>query len=81
MGRVVGVDRSSDMLRAARRKLGPWRADNVILVQADATRLPDEQILAQTEGARGYDAVLFTYSLSLMSPSARCLAFRHGSAA
>jgi len=67
-GRVVGVDRSAQMLRAAGRKLGRWHADNVILVQADATRLPGDQVLAEAESGRGYDAVLFTYSLSLMSP-------------
>jgi len=67
-GRVVGVDRSGQMLRAARRKVGRRHADNVILVQADATRLPDDQVLAEAESDRGYDAVLFTYSLSLMSP-------------
>lgn len=66
-GRVVGVDQSAQMLSAARRKCIRWNADNVTLVQADATRLPADRLLAEVGTSRGYDAVLFTYSLSLMS--------------
>lgn len=71
-GRVVGVDSSADMLRAARTRvdhdLDGEGAGTVELVEHDATDLgalrggngPFEHRLA--------DAVLFTYALSLMRP-------------
>lgn len=52
-GRIVGVDLSGPMLSQARRR----RAANVVLVRADASRLP--------LGCR-FDAVLMAYSLSMI---------------
>ncbi len=77
-GRVVGVDASEHMLQAARVKLDSSSVRNVALVQADAQTL-DRSVLASAgapecagEGEQAaYDAVLFTYALSLMDdPSA-----------
>jgi ubiquinone/menaquinone biosynthesis C-methylase UbiE len=66
-GRVVGVDASAHMLRAARRRARRAGARNVHLVCGDATAFGT---LARQlpVPARGTDAVLFTYSLSLMRP-------------
>lgn len=64
-GHVTGVDRSSEMLKAARHKSVDLTPSTITLVQADA-----QQIDAATVGVDGtdvpFDAVLFTYSLSLM---------------
>ncbi len=64
MGRVVGVDRSPAMLGVARRKFP--ELDRVVLIHADATQLPRDRLIEAAAPATAYDAVLFTYSLSLM---------------
>lgn len=66
-GTVIGVDSSPQMLAAAWRKV-PAPAEGAVLLQrADATTMAhlrhDEPSLSD-----GADAVLFTYSLSLMRP-------------
>ncbi len=66
-GTVIGVDSSAQMLAAARRT-GRARAEGTTLLwQADATSLADRR-QAEPALATGADAVLFTYSLSLMHP-------------
>ncbi len=68
-GRVVGVDRSPEMLRVARGKAERAGLDQVRFVEADATRLTREQLggAIGSDSSSGFDAVIFTYSLSLMS--------------
>lgn len=57
-GEVVGVDRSTAMLRQARRKARRADWSNVTLLAADA---------AELSGVDGeFDAVMFTYSLSVI---------------
>ena len=64
-GQVVGVDRSREMLEAARRKTIHAPSGNVALVEADAEQL--DNVAAGLDGSGAtFDAVLFTYSLSLM---------------
>jgi len=64
-GRIVGVDSSAEMLAQARRRPSRRSGPEIILCRGDATSLePDE--LVQMVG-RPVDAVLATYSLSLMS--------------
>lgn len=66
-GTVVGVDSSPQMLAAAQRKV-PADAEGAVLLRcADATAMAR---LRQDEPALsgGADAVLFTYSLSVMRP-------------
>lgn len=67
-GLVVGVDRSAEMLDVAREKAVAAGLHRVRFVEADATRLTPEDVGA-TGPDRGdlFDAVIFTYSLSLMS--------------
>ncbi|MCG7418528.1 methyltransferase domain-containing protein [Microbacterium sp. ACRRU] len=64
-GRVIGVDRSPDMLDMARRRVGAagW-SDRVDLVEADAAALDPAEIRDRTDG-RGADALLSTYALSV----------------
>lgn len=68
-GQVVGVDRSHEMLEVARRKTIHLPAGNVALVEADAERL--DRVDRVDGGLHGsdapFDAVIFTYSLSLMT--------------
>jgi ubiquinone/menaquinone biosynthesis C-methylase UbiE len=65
-GQVVGVDRSREMLEVARRKTIQVPPGNVALVEADAEQL--DHVTAGLDGSGAtFDAVLFTYSLSLMS--------------
>lgn len=65
-GRVVGVDRSPEMLEVARRKAIQLPPGNLTLLEADAEQL--DSVAVGSEGiAASFDAVLFTYSLSLMS--------------
>ena len=65
-GRIVGVDQSGQMLEMARRKTRDQPAGVVTLVQSDAEQL-DLLAVAGVEGSNEpFDAVLFTYSLSLM---------------
>lgn len=59
-GELVGVDASQAMLRQARRRVGAHRWSIVTLVKGDAARL-------DTLVAGEFDAVLFTYSLSVIS--------------
>ena len=70
-GHVVGVDASNDMLRTARRKLGSPPPPNVHLMQHDARQLGSlANVLREPPFAveRSVDAILFTYSLSLVHP-------------
>jgi len=64
-GQVVGVDRSHEMLEVARRKTIQTPPGNVALVEADAEQLDHADAGLDGSGAT-FDAVLFTYSLSLM---------------
>lgn len=64
-GQVVGVDRSGEMLEAARRKAIHLPPGNVALVEADAEQL--DHVPGLDGSGATFDAVLFTYSLSLMS--------------
>jgi ubiquinone/menaquinone biosynthesis C-methylase UbiE len=64
-GQVVGVDRSREMLEVARRKTIHAPPGNVVLVEADAEQF--DHVAAGLDGSGAtFDAVLFTYSLSLM---------------
>lgn len=70
-GRIVGIDRSADMLAQARKKADRYGWDNVILIQADATALDPAKISAQITRGGGQalsEAALTTYALSLMQP-------------
>ncbi|WP_255545954.1 MULTISPECIES: class I SAM-dependent methyltransferase [unclassified Nesterenkonia] len=70
-GRIVGIDRSADMLAQARKKATRQGWDNVILIQADATTLDPAKISTQITRAGGEalsEAALTTYALSLMQP-------------
>lgn len=58
-GEVVGVDASGAMLRQARRRVGRHGWSNVTLVEGDAALL-DSFVTGE------FDAVLFTYSLSVI---------------
>ncbi|MEO8219779.1 MAG: methyltransferase domain-containing protein [Specibacter sp.] len=68
-GTIVGIDRSAQMLRQARRRAEARHWDNVILIQADLV-LEGPATLAgrivEAGGAALSDAALATYSLSLM---------------
>ncbi len=68
-GTIVGIDRSAEMLRQARRRT-EWRGwGNVILIQADMVLGDPRSIMARIQergGAAISDAALATYSLSLM---------------
>lgn len=68
-GTIVGIDRSAEMLRQARRRTRARGWQNVILVQADMVLLDPGAIAARIEASGGKtvsDAALATYSLSLM---------------
>lgn len=67
-GRIVGVDRSPQMLEQAERRARRRGWGNVRLVRADATALDPDALDAP---AGGFDAVLFTYALSLMGSPER----------
>ncbi len=64
-GHVTGLDASGDMLRVARDKVGP--GGGVTLVEMDATLLADPGARGPVAGPPA-DGILFTYSLSLMTP-------------
>lgn len=64
-GQVVGVDRNPEMLEVARRKAIHTPPGNVALVEADAEQL-DHAAAGLDPLSAPFDAVLFTYSLSLM---------------
>ena len=64
-GQVIGVDRSREMLEVARRKTIHLPPGNVALVTADAEHL-DHVAIGLDARCSPFDAVLFTYSLSLM---------------
>lgn len=78
-GRVIGVDRSADMLSVARRRIATagWH-DTVTLVEADAATL-DPAVLRAAAGGRGADAVFSTYALSVIPERAE--AWRRATAA
>ncbi len=63
-GRLVGVDRSGDMLAQARRRVQEHGWGNVELLHADATTVAAATVIDVAR--RRADAVLATYSLSLM---------------
>ncbi|MDJ0314154.1 methyltransferase domain-containing protein [Arthrobacter sp. H35-D1] len=68
-GTIVGIDRSAQMLRQARRRAKAQHWSNVILVQADMVLADPATLSAQIVSAGGSalaDAALATYSLSLM---------------
>lgn len=68
-GTIVGIDRSAEMLRQARRRAQARGWENVILLQADMALLDPGVIAARIEANGGKtvsDAALATYSLSLM---------------
>ncbi|MEO6020892.1 MAG: methyltransferase domain-containing protein [Knoellia sp.] len=65
-GQVVGVDRSREMLEVARRKTVHLPPGNVVLLEADAQTFAHAAARPDALEAP-FDAVLFTYSLSLMS--------------
>lgn len=58
-GRLIGVDASASMLSQARRRIAAGGWANVTLRHGDAS-VPDEQ-------PGSFDAVLFTYSLSVIT--------------
>ena len=64
-GQLVGVDASADMLRVAARRVRRQGWPNVQLVDAEAQTLTDRSGGRSAGG--GFDAVLFAYSLSVMS--------------
>ena len=68
-GRIVGIDRSAEMLQQARRRAARRGWNNVILIQADATTMSPADVGARVVAAGGRelsDAALATYALSLM---------------
>lgn len=65
-GLLVGLDRSPQMLRQARRRAEQQGWSNVRLREADATALAGEGLRELASTARGFDAVIATYALSLM---------------
>jgi S-adenosylmethionine-diacylgycerolhomoserine-N-methlytransferase len=68
-GWIVGIDRSPGMLAQARRRAERRGWTNVILLEADATTMSPGEVASRiaAEGGRDVsDAVLATYSLSLM---------------
>ncbi|WP_432547182.1 class I SAM-dependent methyltransferase [Kineococcus sp. SYSU DK004] len=70
-GRVVGVDASPAMLRRAARRVERNRWEGVRLLRADATTVAPADLraaLGEPGAPAAADAVLFTYSLSLMRP-------------
>ena len=63
-GRVIGLDRSPQMLKVAQRRIQRANWSNVVLVRADATDFGLADI-----GGRPVDAVLTTYAMSLIGDS------------
>ena len=61
-GTVVGVDASPAMLRVATQRIEANGWTNVTVHQADAAELA-----AVLDGGESFDAVLFTYSLSIIA--------------
>ncbi len=61
-GRITGVDASAQMLRRARARVAPSGCNEVRLVHADASATPAEPWVDSP-----VDAVLFAYSLSVIS--------------
>ncbi len=69
-GHIVGVDASASMLRQAHRRIARARWENVDVVRADATTVSPEQLANHFpcgDEVRPVDAVLFTYTLSIMA--------------
>lgn len=64
-GQVVGLDRSSEMLAAARDKAAGLPPGTVTLVEADAAKV-DGATFGGQKSVGPFDAVLCTYSLSLI---------------
>ncbi|WP_216699700.1 methyltransferase domain-containing protein [Arthrobacter sp. H5] len=68
-GTIVGVDRSADMLKLARRRADRNGWTNVILIEADAVALAPTEVsqrIAEQGGREHSDASFATYALSLM---------------
>lgn len=68
-GHVVGVDKSHEMLKIARQKMAHAPPGNLSLIEANAEQLdhPLDGLHGLDHTAELFDAVLFTYSLSLMN--------------
>ncbi len=64
-GRIVGIDSSAEMLTQAGRRSRGREGPDVVLRRGDATSLQPDELLELIGGP--VDAVLATYSLSLMS--------------
>lgn len=68
-GRVVGVDASAQMLGQAKRRVERAGWSGVELAQSDATSMgPVVEPIVAGHGGGQVDALVFTYSLSLMRP-------------
>lgn len=67
-GRVLGVDRSAEMLDVARRRARRRGLSSVRLLQFDATALDTERAVAELGGPA--DLIIATYTLSIMSDPA-----------
>ncbi|GAB3259301.1 class I SAM-dependent methyltransferase [Arthrobacter pigmenti] len=68
-GIIVGIDRSPQMLRHARARAIKHGWQNVILIQADAAKVPVADVVRQIKaygGSACCDAAIATYALSLM---------------
>ncbi|MDQ0726473.1 methyltransferase domain-containing protein [Microbacterium sp. W4I20] len=73
-GLVIGIDRSPDMLAMAQRRVDRegW-GEHIRLLRVDAAHLRPEQVAAaiadvRGAGSTGADALLATYSLSVIGP-------------
>ncbi|MCW4355865.1 methyltransferase domain-containing protein [Hoyosella sp. YIM 151337] len=64
-GIYVGLDKSPEMLKQARRKGRQWGHPTVALVRGDATEVTRDDLTHTIYGA-AFDAVIATYALSLM---------------
>ncbi len=74
-GRIVGLDSSAEMLAQARRRHRGREGPAVVLRRGDATSLQPDQLLEMV--GRPVDAVIATYSLSLMADWRRAFQVAH----
>ena len=65
-GHIIGVDSSSSMLGQARRRVARAGWSNVTLLHIDAAHLDPRRLRRLTPCGRGVDALLATYSLSII---------------
>jgi predicted GNAT superfamily acetyltransferase/SAM-dependent methyltransferase len=68
-GRVLGVDRSTEMLAVARRRAERRGLDSVRLLESDALELDAQRVVAELGGPA--DIVIATYTLSIMADPAQ----------